>query len=65
MNPFRRHRYKPPNPAVPTFVSEGGTEMWKMMLDIRERLAAVEATQKLLVALGLLAAGAIVAMKVI
>lgn len=62
MNPFRRkYRYKPPNPAVPAFVSEGGTEMWHMLLDIRERLAAVEARQTILMALLILAVGASIA----
>ena len=64
MSIFRRkHHYTPPNPGLPTFTSPGGKEMWLALLDIRERLAALEARQTILMALLLLMVGAVVADK--
>ena len=60
-NPFRRKcRYEPPNPKEPEFSSAGGLEMWRLLMDLRERQAATEARQAILMVLMILAVGATV-----
>jgi len=65
VNPFRRKpRYTLPNPEVPVFNSVGGNEMWKMMLDHRDRLSVLEASQRFVIALLLVLTGSGVAVAV-
>ena len=53
-NPFRRkHKYRPHNPA-PQFATDGGKELWLLLLDMRDEMGALKATDRLLMALMLI-----------
>ena len=38
----RREKYVPPNPETPAFSSEGGGELWKLVLEMHYKLGALE-----------------------
>jgi|AP95_1055475.scaffolds.fasta_scaffold09812_3 hypothetical protein len=62
MNPLkRRPRYTPPNPQLPEFTSEGGGELWKLVLDMHYKLGALETKTNIIGILVLGGLGAILA----
>ena len=57
----RRPKYTPPNPAIPAFNSEGGNELWKLILDMHYKLGALETKTNIIAVLVLAGLGAILA----
>ena len=54
----RREKYVPPNPHAPAFNSEGGGELWKLILEMHYKLGALETKTNIIaiLVLGMLAA---------
>lgn len=57
----RRVKYVPPNPHVPEFTSEGGGELWKLVMELKYQFGGLEAKVNMILALVLLGIGAILA----
>ena len=58
-NPLKRRlKYVPPNPSVPSFASEGGGELWKLVLEMYRDMGSIKTEVRILglVVFGMLAA---------